>query len=876
MRVSMHPTFSGEDNGEGGVRRVVENMKLSLSKYRISFIDDPADADLIACHIAAPDAWLRRHPDKPLIALCHGLYWSEYEWPAWAYKANSEVLKLCAAADLIIAPTEWVAQIIRRHTSRDVRVIPHGVSQREWKPSATNKGYVLWNKTRPDPVCDPEPVMALARLMPEQPFVTTFGTEAPNIVITGKLPYEKAKDVVRAAGVYLATTRETFGIGTIEAMASGVPIVGWNYGGQAEYVTHGVDGWLVEPGDLRGLRDGVVWALANRETVGAAAAERARAFSWVAAAEQYQRVFTEVVERYRTPRPRVSVIVTAHDLEAYLPDALNSVKAQSSKDWECIIVDDASPDRCGDIADEYAAKDSRFKVIHNPENLYLAEARNVAIDMATGHYILPLDADDKLGKTAVEVLADALDFDKTLDIAYGNVLFTDEDGKTPTDYRVTSQKPGHSGWPMPYDASKQSKGFNLLPYASMYRRDMWQHLGGYRRRLRMAEDADLWTRAASFGYIGKYVTDADTLIYRNRPSSMSRLGADRRMDYIRWFPWAKDATLGPAALAGDHVVSLLTPHVSVVIPCGPGHASLVQTAVDSVMAQSYRGWECIVVNDSGEPLTRLPSWVRVIECDRRNVGAARNLGIAAAKGRFFLPLDADDYLQPDALQWLLTAYEEVGEELAIVYCDFWEDPHATGKLTPYRLPDWSCTEVVRRMLSSVVALTPVAVWSAVGGYSEDGIAWEDWDFQLRCAAAGFCSHHLAAPLFTYRKDTGTRRNYSAEDLEQRKDEMRARWGDYLDGGKQMACGCNSKTSTPQVTMVGSAAQPSQDAVLMQYDGDRIGRITYRGRSGAIYNFQRGEPPRWVSGPDAQYFASIDGFRVVAAVQESDPVVAVHA
>lgn len=872
VKLYIYPRFEGEDKGDGGVRRVVDMQRRMLtSKTGVTVVDDPGDADVLASHITISDALLRRFPDKPLVAHCHGLYWSEYEWEDWAYKANTDVMRLVCAADVVTAPSEWVARVIRRHTSRDVRVVYHGIDGREWQMAASTSDYVLWNKTRVDPVCDPEPLARLAEAMPEQRFLTTYGPNLPNVERIGRMGYEEGKSLIRHAAVYLATTRETFGIGTIEAMACGVPVVGYAIGAQPEIIDHGVNGWLVEPGDIDGLAEGVRWARdpANAGII----AERARdkilnTFSWQPAMDAYRAIYREVAERYvgYTHNPRTTIIVPAYNLEKYLPDTIQSVIDQTDDSWECIIVDDASPDKCGEIADAVAAKDKRFRVIHNETNQYLAEARNIAIREARGRYILPVDADDKLHPRAVEVLSEALDADKTLHVAYGNVLFTDEDGVTPTNYNVSGQTPGHSGWPPTFDAVRQVQGWNFLPYSSMYRREVWQVTGGYRRRLRTAEDADFWTRVASYGFNVQQVTTADTLIYRNRPGSMSRTEDAKRFQYRRWFPWSKDLSLAPGPISGPRGISLLTPRVAVVIPVGPGHEKVVQDAVDSVAAQSYRLWECIVVNDTGSPL-ELPAWAQVIECDARDVSVARNMGIAAATAGLFIPLDADDFLQPDALQWLVTAHTET--EGHIIYCDFYEDPEKAGEYKPFTLRDWTCDDLLRRgCVHSVVALTPVAAWKSVGGYAT-GINWEDWDFQIRCAEAGFCSSHLTAPLFTYRKHTGGRRDYDGDEFERRKAAMLARWGDYFHGRKRlMACGCNSKRITPaeqaQAQANARALAGGQGAVLVEYTGSKVGSVRYRGPSKTVYAFAAGDPPKYVLPQDVSAFQGRPDFRIVPA------------
>lgn len=92
----------------------------------------------------------------------------------------------------------------------------------------------------------------------------------------------------------------------------------------------------------------------------------------------------------------VSVIVPVYNYGRYLPDALDSVLAQTFGDWECIIVDDASTDDSGRVAAAYAARDARFRVITHDTNKGPAASRNSGIAASRGAYLQFLDADDRL------------------------------------------------------------------------------------------------------------------------------------------------------------------------------------------------------------------------------------------------------------------------------------------------------------------------------------------------------------------------------------------------------------------------------------------------------------------------------------------------
>lgn len=97
----------------------------------------------------------------------------------------------------------------------------------------------------------------------------------------------------------------------------------------------------------------------------------------------------------------ISVIVPVYNVEPYLRQCLDSIVNQTYPNIEILIVDDGSPDHCGEICDEYAKKDSRIIVIHQ-ENAGLSAARNAALDIARGEYIMFVDSDDWVEPTFCE------------------------------------------------------------------------------------------------------------------------------------------------------------------------------------------------------------------------------------------------------------------------------------------------------------------------------------------------------------------------------------------------------------------------------------------------------------------------------------------
>ena len=99
----------------------------------------------------------------------------------------------------------------------------------------------------------------------------------------------------------------------------------------------------------------------------------------------------------------VSIIVPVYKAEKYIHQCIDSLLAQTYTDIEVILVDDGSPDHCGKICDEYAAKDSRVKVIHQ-QNGGVSAARNVGLANATGEWITFVDADDSVTCAYIEQL----------------------------------------------------------------------------------------------------------------------------------------------------------------------------------------------------------------------------------------------------------------------------------------------------------------------------------------------------------------------------------------------------------------------------------------------------------------------------------------
>lgn len=133
--------------------------------------------------------------------------------------------------------------------------------------------------------------------------------------------------------------------------------------------------------------------------------------------------------------PKISIIVAIYNAEKYLYQCLNSIVQQTFPFWECILVDDGSTDSSSQICDNFAIKDSRFKVIHK-KNEGVAIARKIGIENAIGEYSIHTDSDDWIEPIMLESLY------TTTQITNADIIITDFFvNKSNLSQKVSKQQP---------------------------------------------------------------------------------------------------------------------------------------------------------------------------------------------------------------------------------------------------------------------------------------------------------------------------------------------------------------------------------------------------------------------------------------------------
>ena len=174
--------------------------------------------------------------------------------------------------------------------------------------------------------------------------------------------------------------------------------------------------------------------------------------------------------------PRFSIIVPAFRVQAYLPACLTSVLSQDFRDVELIVVDDASPDGCGEIAADVAAADHRVTVITLDRNVGPGPARNAGIDRATGDYLLFLDGDDVLTPGSLAALDARITAtgDPEL-LVFGHARLAWHGRITPADPPGTlTARPAEA---TPLAGRPELLGLPPIAWARAYRRDLVTRLG---------------------------------------------------------------------------------------------------------------------------------------------------------------------------------------------------------------------------------------------------------------------------------------------------------------------------------------------------------------------------------------------------------------
>lgn len=212
--------------------------------------------------------------------------------------------------------------------------------------------------------------------------------------------------------------------------------------------------------------------------------------------------------------PKVSVIVPAYNVSAYIEDALRSLERQTFQNFEVLIVNDGSTDKTVDVVKPFVERDSRFRLLHKA-NGGLSSARNYGIRHALGEYIALLDGDDVYDQDKLANHVAHLDHNPKVGVVYSASRAIRDDGR-PT-FIYLSGKPINSNLLL----ALLCKNFVGHGSNAMFRRCIFSEVGEFDENLRSLEDIDYWLRIAATQNWEFYREPRTLCYYRVRPSGLS-------------------------------------------------------------------------------------------------------------------------------------------------------------------------------------------------------------------------------------------------------------------------------------------------------------------------------------------------------------------
>ncbi|MCK4782640.1 MAG: glycosyltransferase, partial [Desulfobacteraceae bacterium] len=205
---------------------------------------------------------------------------------------------------------------------------------------------------------------------------------------------------------------------------------------------------------------------------------------------------------------RISVVIPCYNQAHYLPEAVESIVNQTYTNWQCIIVNDGSSDNTGEVAGELIKKYSNhdIRLIEKP-NGGVADARNTGIDAAESDWVLLLDSDDMFERTFMQKAVDIIRREPKTDIVFANL----------------QQFGADSGEWIPDEYSRETIPVkNTIPYASLYRKELWHKVGGYDRvlgKVLQLEDWTFWISCSQYNPVVRRIPEK-LLLYRVHSSNI--------------------------------------------------------------------------------------------------------------------------------------------------------------------------------------------------------------------------------------------------------------------------------------------------------------------------------------------------------------------
>jgi glycosyltransferase involved in cell wall biosynthesis len=250
-------------------------------------------------------------------------------------------------------------------------------------------------------------------------------------------------------------------------------------------------------------------------------------------------------------------------------------------------------------------------------------------------------------------------------------------------------------------------------------------------------------------------------------------------------------------------------------------------AVDSVFAQTIK-CKLIIVENGSNKIDKGFDNIDVIRSDK-GLSKARNAGIKACDTEFFFPLDANDWLPPNAIEIAVKNMPAKGFLYGSTM--LFTGERGNGDQHLYRAKPYDFQEIMKAVYFPNGALQRKSDWEKIGGYREDLTMLEDWDYWMTAGEKGICGTSIQNVLYWYRQHNGiVGSNKHTKEWEDAKKLIQSFHSDIYKGVyPSMCCGNKAKEAVAYTPPQRAALTPGVDGMLLvEYTGGNVGKMPYYG------------------------------------------------
>jgi glycosyltransferase involved in cell wall biosynthesis len=487
----------------------------------------------------------------------------------------------------------------------------------------------------------------------------------------------------------------------------------------------------------------------------------------------------------------VTIVITSYNYGAHLGDAIRSALAQTYRNVEVLVLDNASTDNSVEVIESF--HDERLRAIVRAENIGIQRNHNDGFRQARGEYVVFLSADDVMLPTLV---ADVLEYRRAhpgVDMVYASVAITDKTGRIQEYFDHPSFDAADTYHGRNELASLLTRDNNMYLPTMLFPKSLIEEVGMLDESLNVLLDYDQGMRIAGagkkFGFFSKpealirfhgenrsgstnfvqsggQLREFCTLLERyTQPKYHEQLAgygaeliamvntkiAEMATQFPQAFeerraelePYANRAmasiktvpSIGPSVLRGEGLISVVIPF--------SGRIGPLQRALESLAASDYARWEAVVVADGAiDPSALIDSMglgdrVRVTRCRRgaRGPGAIRNVGLMGINGEIVAYLDDDNRFEPGYLRALAEAFANPATMVTVgkarsALVDAGGNERRIDDVGLGTMPDGRVSFVSNRLALNAVAHRRSCL-PGTGLFHRGLTILEDWEFLIR-------------------------------------------------------------------------------------------------------------------------------------------------